>query len=56
MATDRPPPYFPQGSLSPPDEGRYRKFKLAMFGAGLFALLLIVAIAGGIWYLVKWLT
>jgi len=26
-----------------------------MFGAGLIVLLLIVAIAGGIWYLVKWL-
>src|SRR5439155_3408455 len=25
MATDRPPPYFPQGTLSPPDEGRYRR-------------------------------
>ena len=28
MATYTPPPYFPQSSLSPPDEKRYRKFKL----------------------------
>jgi hypothetical protein len=28
MATYTPPPYFPQGSLAPPDKRRYRKFKL----------------------------
>ena len=55
MATDRPPPYFPQGSLSPPSEGRYLKFKLAMFGAGLLLLLLFGAIGTGVFYLLKWL-
>jgi hypothetical protein len=53
MATDRPPPYFPQGSLSPPSESRYLKFKLIMGGAALILLLLIAAVVGGIWYLVK---
>ena len=54
MATYTPPPYFPQGSLAPPDKKRYRKFKLVMT---LLALLLVLVLAGagfGIWYLVKW--
>lgn len=55
MATDRPPPYFPQGSLSPPNEGRYLKFKLAIFGVGLILLLLVGAIVIGVLYLLKWL-
>lgn len=55
MATDKPPPYFPQGSLSPPSESRYLKFKLAMAGFGLVLLLLIVAAVVGIWYLIRWL-
>ena len=55
MATYTPPPYFPQGSLAPPDKKRYRKFKLVMV---LLSLLLLAVIAGagfGIWYLIKWL-
>jgi hypothetical protein len=55
MATYTPPPYFPQGSLSPPSENRYRKFKLAVAGV----IILLVAIVGGaitgIVYLLKWL-
>jgi hypothetical protein len=54
MATYTPPPYFPQGSLAPPDKKRYRKFKLVMT---LLAVLLVLVLAGagfGIWYLVKW--
>ena len=50
---NRPPPYFPQNQLSPPDENRYRKFKLFV-GAG--AVLLVIALAGigyGIYYLVR---
>ena len=53
MATYTPPPYFPQGSLAPPDKNRYRRFKLLMT---LLALLLIgvVAAAGyGIWHLIR---
>ena len=54
MATYTPPPYFPQGSLAPPDKNRYRKFKLVMT---LLAVMLVLVLAGagfGIWYLVKW--
>jgi hypothetical protein len=55
MATYTPPPYFPQSSLSPPDEKRYRKFKLVVTAA----VISIVAVLGGAFigvvYLVKWL-
>jgi hypothetical protein len=50
---NRPPPYFPQNQLSPPDEKRYRKFKLIV---GLLAAVLILIVAGaayGIYYLVS---
>lgn len=51
---DRPPPYFPQGKLSPSDENRYRKFKLTI-GILLFVLTLILIGAGiGIYYLIVW--
>ena len=55
MATNTPPPYFPQSSLSPPDENRYRRFKLIV---GAVIVLLVAIIAGavtGIVYLIKWL-
>lgn len=55
MATSTPPPYFPQSSLSPPDENRYRKFKLAVFGGVFLLLLVIVALIVGAIYLLKWL-
>jgi len=55
MATYTPPPYFPQSSLSPPDEKRYRKFKLMVA----IAVASVVGALGGavigIIYLVKWL-
>ena len=53
MATYTPPPYFPQGSLAPPDKNRYKKFKLMVF---LIAVLLLVVLGGigwGIWHLMK---
>lgn len=53
MATYTPPPYFPQGALSPPDENRYRKFKLVIFGAVLVLLLLLGGVSIGVWYLLK---
>jgi len=55
MATYTPPPYFPQTSLSPPDQNRYRKFKLMLAAA---IILLLAIVAGGITglvYLIKWL-
>jgi nitrate reductase NapE component len=52
---NRPPPYFPQNQLSPPDDKRYKKFKFVV-GAILFvATLAIVGIGIGAYYLVVWL-
>jgi hypothetical protein len=56
MATDRPPPYFPQGTLSPPDEGRYRKFKLMIVAAGLVLLLGIAGLIIAAAYFIKWIS
>lgn len=53
MATYTPPPYFPQGSLSPPDEKRYRKFKLFIAAFLLALVLLLTGLGVGICYLVK---
>jgi len=38
---NRPPPYFPQNQLSPPDDKRYRNFKIivAAIGIGLFVII-----------------
>lgn len=55
MATYTPPPYFPQSSLAPADENRYRKFKLIMFGVAVALLLLLGGAVVGIIYLLKWL-
>ncbi|HEX6047447.1 MAG TPA: hypothetical protein VFZ22_23350 [Pyrinomonadaceae bacterium] len=53
MATYTPPPYFPQGSLAPPDKNRYRKFKLVMVLLSLLLIAIVVAGGFGIWYLIK---
>jgi nitrate reductase NapE component len=53
MATYTPPPYFPQGSLAPPDKKRYHKFKLLMIGLALLLILLVGAAGYGIWYLIR---
>ena len=55
MATYTPPPYFPQGSLAPPDKGRYKKFKLMMVAVGILLVLMLGAIGVGIWYLLAWM-
>lgn len=55
MATHTPPPYFPQGALSPPDEQRYRKFKLIIVLVALALLLLLTGSGLAIWYLAKWI-
>ena len=55
MATYTPPPYFPQSSLAPANESRYRKFKLMIFALGLFVLAALGGAIVGIVYLVKWL-
>lgn len=51
---NRPPPYFPQNQLSPPDENRYRKFKFVIAGLIAGGLTVLAGIAVGIYYLVKW--
>ena len=53
MATYTPPPYFPQSSLSPPDQNRYRKFKLAIAGVIILLLALIGGVITGVVYLIK---
>jgi hypothetical protein len=55
MATSTPPPYFPQSSLSPPSEKRYRKFKLAVIAAITMLVLIIGGAVVGLIYLLKWL-
>ena len=55
MATYTPPPYFPQSSLSPPDENRYRKFKLIVAGTVLLVLMVLGGAITGIVFLVRWL-
>lgn len=52
---NRPPPYFPQNQLSPPDPNRYRKFKLIVASSILLILLLLAGAGVGIYYLLKWL-
>jgi hypothetical protein len=51
----RPPPYFPQTSLNPANENRYKKFKLAVSGAIVFLVLLLVGAGIGVYYLINWL-
>lgn len=52
---NRPPPYFPQNQLSPPDENRYRKFKFVIAGIVLLAVVLLTGAGFGIYYLIGWL-
>lgn len=55
MATYTPPPYFPQGSLAPPDQNRYKKFKLAMVAALILLVLMLGGMGVGIWFLLEWM-
>jgi hypothetical protein len=52
---NRPPPYFPQNQLSPPDEKRYLKFKIIVGAAIVFSTLLLIGAGIGVYYLVRWL-
>jgi hypothetical protein len=53
MATYTPPPYFPQGSLAPPDKHRYLKFKLIVFAIVVVLLSILAGVGWGIWHLIK---
>lgn len=52
---NRPPPYFPQNQLSPPDPNRYRKFKLVVAGIILLVIALLAGLGVGIYYLIRYL-
>ena len=52
----RPPPYFPQNQLSPPDEKRYRKFKLIVASIAIGALAVIVGLIYLIYLLIGWIS
>jgi len=52
---NRPPPYFPQNQLSPPDENRYRKFKLVIAGVIAAIVLALTGLGIGVYYLIRWL-
>ena len=52
---NRPPPYFPQSQLSPPDDKRYKKFKLVVALLIVGVVLLLAGAGVGIYYLLKWL-
>ncbi|MEK7723876.1 MAG: hypothetical protein AAB336_05975 [Acidobacteriota bacterium] len=50
---NRPPPYFPQSQLSPPDSKRYLKFKIIVALVGMLLFLGLVGIGYGIYYLIN---
>ncbi|MEW6362276.1 MAG: hypothetical protein ACK42A_03660 [Pyrinomonadaceae bacterium] len=52
---NRPPPYFPQSQLSPPDENRYRKFKIVVAVLSLLLVGLLIGLGFGVYHLVTWL-
>lgn len=52
---NRPPPYFPQNQLSPPDENRYKRFKLIIAGSAVLLLLVLIGLGIGAYYLVRWM-
>ncbi|HMQ04525.1 MAG TPA: hypothetical protein PKD26_11465 [Pyrinomonadaceae bacterium] len=52
---NRPPPYFPQNQLSPPDDKRYRKFKLVVGALTVLLVLVLSAAVYGVFRLVSWI-
>jgi hypothetical protein len=52
---NRPPPYFPQNQLSPPDDKRYTKFKLIVAGLIVSLVAILVGLGLGIYFLLRWL-
>ncbi|QYO67966.1 hypothetical protein [Leptolyngbya sp. 7M] len=50
---NRPPPYFPQNQLSPPDPKRYRNFKIIVAGVAIILLLVAGGVVYGLYYLVS---
>lgn len=52
---NRPPPYFPQNQLSPPDPNRFRKFKFVIGSLIVLLLLVLGAIGYGLFHLIRWM-
>ncbi len=52
---NRPPPYFPQNQLSPPDPNRYKKFKFVIAAIVVACFAVVVGLGFGIYYLIRWL-
>jgi hypothetical protein len=52
---NRPPPYFPQEQLSPPDPKRYRAFKIIVALIAVLLLAFMVGLGVGAYYLIRWL-
>ncbi len=52
MATDTPPPYFPQNPLSPGDEKTAKKLRLTFYGCVVLVALAAVAAIAGAAYLI----
>jgi hypothetical protein len=52
---NRPPPYFPQNQLSPPDEKRYAKFKFVIAGIIVGLLVVLLGLVAGVYFLIRWL-
>lgn len=50
---NRPPPYFPQSQLTPPDPNRYRKFKAVVALIIVGVLVVLGAIGYGIYHFFK---
>lgn len=50
---NRPPPYFPQNQLSPPDEKRYKKFKFVVALSIFVLTLILIGIGVGLYYLIR---
>ena len=53
MPTSTPPPYFPQGTLSPGDEKTRRKMKWTLYGCLAFLLGALVGVVVGVVYLIR---
>ncbi len=40
--------------MAPPDQNRYKKFKVIIVLAVVLALIFLAGLGVGVWYLVKW--
>lgn len=52
---NRPPPYFPQNQLSPPDPNRYKKFKIIVAGLAILLVAILIGVGFGMYSLIVWM-